>query len=224
MPTRPLDELLPPEPEDEPEEPLEPEPEATPWELEDDAQDPLDEDLDAEEDLLGGEVLEDDRWWAADELAEESEDEGSATPLVDELLPSVTEEEGWGALDEEPEGPTLRVGYEESVLLIEQEYTVKASCDTGAALSRLYGKLLSREGDRAQIDLLGHRFDVPVREEGGVLLVVLRLGLGPLTLDAALPIAPWDGESPLVRLGRDLLAGRVLVDPAHRLLLLQVRS
>lgn len=209
-----LDELLPPEPEDEPDEDAGPEPEPSVWEEE-----PA-EDLDStpssmELELLPGEGAEEEGWWsgAEEELEPEPEDEPSGT-VFDERGGAPEAEEGWGRWEEEasalPRGLTL-VGWRERALLPEHGIALEALLDTGSAITHLRGVLLGREGDRGRVAVEGRELEVAVEEEGGVLVLRLPLELGGQRLELRALVERADGGPPL-RLGRDALAGRFVVD------------
>lgn len=218
-----LDELLPPEPEDEIEDEP-PEPEPTPWDVDaagdaPEEQEDLEDGAETDEEMLPGEALEDDRWWAPEDATDALEDEGSSEPLQEERSLLDVEDEGWERWEDEAAGARQRapcVGYEEQVTLPDHGLALRASCDTGAAMSRLRGALLGREGGRARVLVTGRELELPVEDVGGVLVFRLRLTLAGLELDARLPLSREDDDGPPLVLGRDLLAGRVLVDPGAR--------
>lgn len=172
-----------------------------------------------DEEMLPGEALEDDRWWAVEDDGDDLEDESSTThSLHDQALLPLERDEGWDRWEDESQLGTSgsrRVGYEETVTLVDQKLELLAACDTGAPWSRLCGALVGREGERARVSVGGHELVLDVEEQGGVLVFALRLALAGTTLEAKLPLGR-PGEGPALVLGRDLLAGRFLVDPSVR--------
>lgn len=208
-----LDELLPPEPDDEPEEDT---PELDPqlWDDEPVLEGDLDPpDTEDDEDLLPNEALEDDRWWPPESADEDLDDEIAASDLTDEL-PLGGEDERWRDLEDESRYVSdglVRLGWRERALLLDHALEVYAVCDTGSAVSKVRARMIGREGDCARIELDGRELEVAVLEEGGVLQVRLSLQVAGVALDAAL-VHERDTEGEALVLGRDLLAGRFLVD------------
>lgn len=212
-----------PEGDEDPEPDPGPEPEPSP--LDELVEEPaLDEALspDEDEDLLppdGEDALgEEDQWWAPEAaegpLLPEPTDE-----IADEFSPVHDEGEDidWGALEDEsratPSG-ALRVGWREAVSLLGcSDPGVTALCDPCQAGSTLSATVESAGPGQVRVQLRDASWlasgtaEAPARCS-----IAIALGGHILTLDVAL--AP-PGQDPPLRLGRDALAGRFLVDPSR---------
>lgn len=209
-----LDELLPPEPDDEPEEDT---PELDPrlWDDEPALEGELDRpEPDDDEDLLPNEALEDDRWWPPEPSEDDLEIEPLGADLTEELPLGVEDDGRWQDLEDESRyapDRLVRLGWRERALLLDHGLEVYAVCDTASAISKVRARMLGREGDRARVELDGRELEVSVIEEGGVLQLRLRVQIAGVPLEAAL-VYEREVEGDALVLGRDLLAGRFLVD------------
>lgn len=158
----------------------------------------------------------DDRPWP--ELPETDEAPEGAWPAQPE--PREPEPPDWDEPAEDPEpsfgpeGEHVIVGAWEPVELLQPgPVRVEAHCDTGAAASALYGAL-ERGAAGAVLRLQDVATPLPCQPDGAPGRIRVALRIAGQCLEAELELCAPPGPATL-RLGRDLLAGRALVDPAR---------
>jgi hypothetical protein len=166
---------------------------------------PVDEALDwleAEEDIDTGQ----DTWPIEVEL-----DEAETTRNIDLAL----KEEG-DTLDDlaHPTSAPQQVGYRETVSLPEQGiHQLLARFSTDAERSTLYCSIRQAVANQLTLELGQSVVALPTLEDQDTLHVNIIVAIGELRLEGPVQVVATSG-TPYLVLGRDLMAGQIVVDPS----------
>jgi hypothetical protein len=156
-----------------------------------------------------------DTWPAESEEADETWDDGEEEPTI---LISPSEE----GLKNDSEGPPLQeqlpqsviVGHRETVSLPEHGVQqLLARFATDAERSTLHGKIHQVVANHMTLELGQTVVELPAFEEQGTLFVALVVDLEGIRFSGNLQVVATSGP-PFLILGRDLIAGQVVVDPS----------
>jgi hypothetical protein len=157
-----------------------------------------------------------DTWPAESEEADETWDDGEEEPTI---LISPSEE----GLKNDSEGPPLQeqlpqsviVGHRETVSLPEHGVQqLLARFATDAERSTLHGKIHQVVANHMTLELGQTVVELPAFEEQGTLFVALVVDLEGIRFSGNLQVVATSGP-PFLILGRDLIAGQVVVDPSN---------
>ena len=155
--------------------------------------------------------------WPEDEGPEFDDDWGLQStethedPPFDDLHDGTSEED----LDfsENPIEPTV-VGHKEHASLPEHGiHLLLARFSTDAEFSSLHAAIQHSTQDRVVLHLDQVQLELTSHEIGEHLVVPLKVSIGNQTLEGELRLVATSGP-PFLVLGRDMIAGQVLVDPA----------
>ena len=150
---------------------------------------------------------------------EEEETEGEETWLLESEstenthwdAPSLEEDDGLVEINSHP----VLVGHRETVSLPEQEiHRLLARFATDSERSSLHGNIRQVVANHITLELGKAVIELPVFEENDTLLVAVCIQLGSLQFRGNLQVVATSG-TPFLVLGRDLIAGQVIVDPSN---------
>ena len=109
----------------------------------------------------------------------------------------------------------LLVGHRENVSLPEQEiHRLLARFATDSPRSSLHGNIRQVVANHITLELGQAVIELPAFEENDTLLVAVCIQLGDIQLRGNLQVVATSG-TPFLVLGRDLIAGQVIVDPSN---------
>jgi hypothetical protein len=114
----------------------------------------------------------------------------------------------------DPQRIPIRVGHRETVSLPEHGiHQLLARFSTDAERSTLHGSIRQVVANQLTLELGQSVVELPTLEDQDSLLVSLTIALDDLSLEGPLQVVATSG-TPFLILGRDLLAGQVVVDPS----------
>ena len=150
---------------------------------------------------------------------EEAEIEGEETWLLES---ESTENTQWDDPPEEEDDGVLEidsapvlVGHRETVSLPDQEiHRLLARFATDSERSSLHGNIRQVVANHITLELGKAVIELPVFEENDTLWVAVCIQLGPLQFRGNLQVVATSG-TPFLVLGRDIIAGQVIVDPSN---------
>ena len=157
-----------------------------------------------------------DEWTTEDESAEESTWEIVAPEEAEELLDFATEadDEEEHELDETGFAPTTVVGHREHVSLPQLGlHQMLARFSSDSSISAFYAEIHQSRGDHLTFKLDQLEIELPAFEQANNLWVALKLELAGVVLEGVFKVVSTSGQPYLV-VGRDLMAGLLLIDPS----------
>lgn len=117
-------------------------------------------------------------------------------------------------LDDLHDRESVRVGHRETVSLPDQGiHQLLARFSTDSERSTLHGSIRQVVANQLTLELGQSVVELPTLEDQDSLLVSLTIALGDLRLEGPLQVVATSG-TPFLILGRDLIAGQVVVDPS----------
>ena len=148
------------------------------------------------------EVLENEDPWLLESEVSESEQWDAAPIDSDDVLVEI---------DSRP----MLVGHRENVSLPEQEiHRLLARFSTDNERSSLHGNIRQVVANHLTLELGQAVIELPAFEENDALFVAVCIQLGALQFRGNLQVVATSG-TPFLVLGRDLIAGQVIVDPSN---------
>ena len=155
--------------------------------------------------------------WATEDHSGEEETWDVESPLESETLPDFEEEtegEGEHLFDDEDCAPAMVVGHREHVSLPQLGlHQVLARFSSDSSMSLLHAEIHQSRGDHVTFKLDQLELELPAFEHANDLCVALQLELAGIVLEGVFKVVSTSGQPYLV-VGRDLMAGHLLIDPS----------
>ena len=155
--------------------------------------------------------------WPAEEDSAESDSWEIEAPADTEDIPDFEEETGdleESDLDDAGFAPTTVVGHREHVSLPQLGlHQVLARFSSDSSVSAFHGEIHQNRGDHVTFKLDQLELELPAFEQANDLWVALQLELAGVVLEGVFKVVSTSGQ-PFLVVGRDLMAGHLLIDPS----------
>ena len=155
--------------------------------------------------------------WPEEEDSKENDSWEIETTADAEDTPDFEEEAGdfeENDLDDLGFAPTVVVGHREHVSLPQLGlHQVLAHFSSDSSVSAFHAEIHQSRGDHVTFKLDQLELELPAFEQANALWVALQLELAGVVLEGAFKVVSTSGQ-PFLVVGRDLMAGHVLIDPS----------